>query len=69
VLAGKPEGKRPLGRPLRRWEDNIKMDIKEVGYGSMDWIDLAEDRHRWGALVNAVMNLRVPQNVGNFLTS
>jgi len=66
---GKPEGKRPLGRPLRRWEDNIKMDIKEVGYGSMDWIDLAEDRHRWGALVNAVMNLRVPQNVGNFLTS
>ena len=69
VLVGKPEGKRPLGRPRRRWEDNIKMDIKEVGYGSMDWIDLAEDRHRWGALVNAVMNLRVPQNVGNFLTS
>jgi hypothetical protein len=59
VLVGKPEGKRPLGRPWRRWEDNIKMDLQEVGCGGMDWIDLAEDRDRWRALVNAVMNLRV----------
>ena len=57
---GKPEGKRALGKPRRRWEDNIKMDIKEVGCGGMDWIDLAEDRDSWRALVNAVMNLRVP---------
>ena len=56
----KPEGKRPLGRPRRRWEDNIKMDLKEVGCGGMDWIDLAQDRDRWRALANAVMNLRVP---------
>ena len=48
---GKPEGKRPLGRPRRRWEDNIKMDLQEVGYGSMDWVDLAQDRDRWRALV------------------
>jgi hypothetical protein len=62
VVVGKPEGKRPLGRPRRRtrWESNIKMDLKEVGLGGMDWIDLAEDRDRWRALVNAVMNLRVP---------
>jgi len=60
VLVGKPEGKRPLWRPRRRWEDNIKMDLQEVGYGGMDWIDLAQDRDRWRALVNAVMNLRVP---------
>jgi len=60
VLVGKPEGKRPLGRPKRRWEDNIKMDLQEVGCGSMDWIELAHDRDRWRALVNAVMNLRVP---------
>jgi len=59
ALAGKPEGKRPLGRPRRRWEDNIKMDLQEVGCGCMDWIDLAEDEDRWQALVNAVMNLRV----------
>ena len=59
VLVGKPEGKRPLGRPWLRWEDNIKMDLQEVGCGGMDWIDLAEDRDRWRALVNAVMNLRV----------
>ena len=59
-LVGKPEGKRPLGRPRRRWEDNIKMDLQEVGYGGMDWIKLAQDRDRWRTLVSAVMNLRVP---------
>jgi len=60
VLVGKPEGKRPLGRPRRRWEDNIKMYIQEVGCGGMDWIELAQDRDRWRSLVNAVMNIRVP---------
>jgi hypothetical protein len=60
VLLGKPEGKRPLGRPRRRWEDNIKMHIEEVGLGNTDWIDLAQDMERWRALVNAAMNLRVP---------
>jgi len=60
VLVGKPEGKRPLGRPRRRGEDNIKMDLQEVGYGGMDWIELAHGRDRWRTLLNAVMNLRVP---------
>jgi len=60
VLVGKPEGKRPLGRPTRRWEDNIKMNLLEVGCGGLDWIELAQDRDRWRALVNVVMNLRVP---------
>jgi hypothetical protein len=55
----KPEGKRPLGRPRRRWEDNSKMDLKEVGCRGMEWVDLAQDRDRWLALVNAAMNLRV----------
>ena len=59
-LVGKPEGKRPLGSPRRRWEDNIKMDLQEVGCWGMDWIELAKDRDRWRALVTAVMNLRVP---------
>ena len=69
VLVGKPEGKRPLGKPKLRWEDNIKMDLQEVGCGGMDRIDLAQDRDKRWALVNAVMNLRVPQNAGNFLTT
>jgi hypothetical protein len=57
---GKPEGKRPLGRPRHRWVDNIEMDLGEIGWGSMDWIDLAQDRDQWRALVNSVMNIRVP---------
>jgi len=57
---GNPEGNRPLGRPRRSWNDNIKMDLQEVGCVGMDWIELAQDRDRWRALVNAVMNLRVP---------
>jgi hypothetical protein len=63
-----PEGKRPLGRPRHRWEDNIKVDHQEVRWWGMDWIDLAQNRKRSWAFVNAVMNLRVPQNAGNFLT-
>jgi hypothetical protein len=59
ILVGKPEGRRPLGRPRRRWEDNIKMDLQAVGWG-MNWIKLAQDRDRWRAVVNAAMNLRVP---------
>ena len=60
VLVGKPEGKRPLGRPKRRWVDNIRMDLKEVGFGYMDWIELAQDRDMWRTLVSAVISLRVP---------
>jgi hypothetical protein len=60
VLVGKPEGKKPLGRPRHRWKDNINMDLQEVGCGGMEWIDLAQDSDRWRALVKAVMNLRVP---------
>ena len=60
ILVGKSEGKRPLGRPRRRWENNIKMDFQEVGCGGTDWIELAQGRDRWRALVDAVMNLRVP---------
>jgi hypothetical protein len=60
ILVVKPEGKRPLGRPRRRWVYNIKMDLREIMWDGMDWIDLAQDRDRWKALVNTVMNLRVP---------
>ena len=60
VLVGKPEGKRPLGRPRRRWENNIKMDLQEVGGGPGDWMELAQDRDRWRALVGAVRDFRVP---------
>jgi hypothetical protein len=59
VLVGKPEGKRPLGRPRRRWEDGIRMDLRETGFGGVDWIRMSQDRDRWRAVVSAVMNLRV----------
>jgi hypothetical protein len=59
ILVGKPEGKRPLGRPRRRWVDSIKLDLREICWDGMDWIDLAQDRDQWRALVNTVMNLRV----------
>ena len=68
-LVGKPEGRRPLGKPRRRWVDNIRMDLQGGGCGYMDWIGLAQDRDRWRTLVSAVMNLRVPCNAGNFLSS
>jgi len=67
VSMGKPEGKRPLGRSRRRWEDNIKMDLQEVGCGCMDWIEPAQDRDRWRTLVSAVMNLRGSIKCGEFL--
>jgi hypothetical protein len=60
ILVGKLEGRRPLGRPRRRWEDNIQMDLREIGFADVHWIHLAQDRDRWRALVNTVMNLRVP---------
>ena len=69
VLVGKPEGKRQLGWPRLRWVDNIRMDLHVVGCGYMNWIEPAQDRDMWRALVSAVMNLRVPLNAGNFLTS
>jgi hypothetical protein len=72
LLVGKPEGKRPIGRPRRRWVDNLRMDLGVVGWGDVDWTDLAQDRDRWRALVNSVLNLRVPLNAGklsNGLTS
>jgi hypothetical protein len=59
LLVGKPEGKRPLGRPRRRWVDNIRMNLRDVGWGDVDWVGLAQDRNRWRALVNSVLNLRV----------
>jgi hypothetical protein len=60
ILVRNPEGKRPLGRPRRRWVDNIKMDLREIGWGGMDWTNLDQDRDQWRALVNTVMNLQVP---------
>jgi hypothetical protein len=69
ILVGKQEGKRPLGRPRRRWVDNIKMDLRETGWDGMAWIDLVQDGDQWRALVNTVMNLRVTQNVGKFMNS
>jgi hypothetical protein len=60
ILVGRPEGRRPLGRPKRRWKDNIKIDLREIGFGDVDWIHLPRDRNTWRALVNTVMNLRVP---------
>jgi hypothetical protein len=68
ILVGKPEGKRPLGRPRRRWVDNIKMYLREIEWDGEDWINLAQDRDQWRALVNTVMNLRVPYNAENFLS-
>jgi hypothetical protein len=62
---GKPEGKRPLGRPRRRWEYNIRMDLREIRWGGVDWIDLAQDRDEWRALANTAMNLRVPKMLGS----
>ena len=69
ALVGKPEGKRPLGRPRRRWKDNIKMVLQEVGCGGVDWIELTQDGDGWQTFVNAVMNLWFPIVTGNFLTS
>jgi hypothetical protein len=66
---GKPEGTRRLGKPMRRWEDNIKLDLQEVGCGGMDWIDLAQDRERWRAFVNVVVNHLVSGKAGTILTN
>jgi hypothetical protein len=60
ILVGKSEGKRPLGKPRRRWMDNIKLDLRDIGWDRMDWIDVAQDRDQWSSLVNTVMNLRFP---------
>ena len=68
ILVAKPEGKRRFGRPRLRWENNLKMDIQEVGCECVDWIELAQDKDRWRALVNAVMNIRFPYKAGRFLT-
>jgi hypothetical protein len=65
ILVGKPEGNRPLGMHRRRWEDNIRMNLREIGWGGMDWIDLAQDRDQWRALVNTVMNIWVHKMLGN----
>jgi hypothetical protein len=69
ILRGKPAGKRPLGRHRHRWEDNIKVYLREIGWGGMAWISLAQDRDQWSALVNTVMNLRVLLNIRKFLNS
>jgi hypothetical protein len=60
ILVGKPEGKRPLGKPRRRWVDNLKIDLREIGRDGVDWMDMAQDRDQWRALVNTILNLRVP---------
>jgi hypothetical protein len=69
LLVGKPEGRRPLGRPRRRWLDNIRMDLVEEGWGDVDWIGLAQDRDRWRALVNSALNLQVQKMLGNYRVS
>jgi hypothetical protein len=69
IWMGKPEGKRPLGKSRRRWENNILRDFREIGWGGMDWIDLAQDRDQWRAVVNTVMNLWVPLAAGKFLSN
>jgi hypothetical protein len=68
-LVGKPEGKTPLGRPRRKWVDNIRMDLVGVGWGDVDWIGLAQDRDRWRALVNSVLNIRLHKMLGNYRVS
>jgi hypothetical protein len=68
ILVGKPEGMRQLGRRRRRWVDNIKMDLREIGWDGVDWIDMAQDRDQWRDLMDTVLNLRVPQNAGKFLS-
>jgi hypothetical protein len=68
ILVGRPEGKRPLGSRRRKWVDNIEMGLRKIGLESVDWINLAQERDQWRATVNTVMNLRVPQQAGNFLT-
>jgi hypothetical protein len=65
---GKPEGKRPLGRPRRRWVDSIEMDLREIGWHGVDWIDMAQSRDQWRTLLNTILNLRVPQNAEKFLS-
>jgi hypothetical protein len=69
ILVRKPEGKGPLGRPRYRWEDNIRMNLREIGWDGVDWMHLSQDRDLWWALMNMVINLPVPQKVGNLLTS
>jgi hypothetical protein len=69
LLVGKSEGKRPLGRPRRRWVDNVRMDLGEMGWGDVDWIGLANDRNRWRALVNSVLNLGFHEILGNYRVS
>jgi hypothetical protein len=68
ILVGKPEGRSPVGRPRRRWVDNIKVDLRDIGWDDMNWIAMAQDRDQWRALVNTVLNLRVPLNAGKFLS-
>jgi hypothetical protein len=69
ISVGRHEGKKPLGRPRHRWKDNIRMDFKEIGWEGVDWMHLVQDRDQWRALVNTIMNLRVPWKEGTFLTS